>query len=68
MLIFVQEINDELVEKQIYAIEEIVPYFNNIQEKFSLTWIKENMGIQTKNIPEKICDDRKTQWNYNNSI
>ena len=67
MLIFVQEINDELVEKQIYAIEEIVPYFNYIQEKFSLTWIKENMGIQTKNIPEKICD-RKTQWNYNNSI
>ena len=37
MLIFVQEINDELVEKQIYAIEEIVPYFNYIQEKFSLT-------------------------------
>ena len=68
MLTFVQEINDELVEKQIYAIEEIVPYFSYIQEKFSLTWIKENMGIQTKIIPEKICDDRKTQWNYNNSI
>ena len=68
MLTFVQEINDELVEKQIYAIEEIVPYFSYIQEKFSLTWIKENMGIQTKIIPEKICDDWKTQWNYNNSI
>ena len=37
MLTFVQEINDELVEKQIYAIEEIVPYFSYIQEKFSLT-------------------------------
>ena len=21
------------------------------------------MGIQAKNIPEKICDKRKTQWN-----
>ena len=25
--------------------------------------MKENMGIQAKNIPEKICDKRKTWWN-----
>ena len=31
--------------------------------KKKLLWssMKENMGIQPKNIPEKICDKRKTQ-------
>ena len=25
--------------------------------------MKENMEIQPKNIPEKVCDKRKTRWN-----
>ena len=37
--------------------------FEFIKEKFSLTWMKENIGIQAKNIPQKNCDERKTWWN-----
>ena len=25
--------------------------------------MKENIGVQAKNVPEKICDERKKQWN-----
>ena len=50
-------------KNKIYAIEETVSSLIYIQEKFSSPWLKEIKGIQPRNIPDKICDKRKTQWN-----
>ena len=47
----------------LHAIEETGPCSIYLQEKSSLSWMKENMGVQPQNIPEKICDKRKTWSN-----
>ena len=68
LLIFALGIIDELIKKKIYAIEGTVPCLNYMQEKFSLAWVKENMGIQPKkNIPEKILWRKKNSVKWNNS-
>ena len=50
-------------EAKCNSIEKTVLCSIYIQEKFSSSWMKENMGIQSKNVPEKICDKRKIRWN-----
>ena len=51
-------INNES-RNNIYAIQETVPCSIYIQEKFSSSWMKENIGIQPKSIPEKFMTKEK---------
>ena len=57
LITFAQQIVDELIKTKMYAIEDTNLCSNYTQEKFSSTWMKENMGIHAKNIPEKM------EWN-----
>ena len=54
LIIFAQQIVDELIKTKMYAIEDTNLCSNYTQEKCSSTWMKEDMGIHAKNIPEKM--------------
>ena len=54
LIIFAQWIIDELIKKQNICYWRDCSLFDLHTWKFSISWMKKNMRIQPKNIPEKI--------------